>query len=487
MIFYQHYIESYMKQILIFAEGEIAKHFVSRLNKKRVAQNQYHVVSYKSDMSEPKNNQNITFSKADPTSFSRVSALFDEAKYSQVFIILDSAEDVKYTMKNIRTIDERIRIVLVNQWEDKRLGRGYNNITILDVFDLISTHIYDYLPNVPVIAKNVGLGEGEIMEMRIPFGSAYAFRHIGSIVQKKWKITAIYRDAKQIIPTNATMIKPNDTILAIGRPLVLDSVYKGVNSHKGLFPEPFGKNLYLFFDFSEDRENALRYIEEAKYFASKLEKKELIVRIVNPTDFPLIEKLKEMQDEKLTLLISYGVEEEKFIITDDIQKYDVGMVFLSVNTFLQEGRMRMFYELKKLVYLFGDTSLEYIDSCVVRMNDKEKMESISSSAFDIAETFKLKLMLCDYDPEGDFDNKKMIIEHYEALSHIFNTELEIEQKVANPVREISNMKNILQVVPFNGKWQADSYFQFFAMKFSDYLLTKHKHPKILVPYDVDDE
>ncbi|MEJ2488731.1 MAG: hypothetical protein P8Y50_02845 [Sulfurovaceae bacterium] len=159
-----------MKQILIFAEGEIAKHFVSRLNKKRVAQNQYHVVSYKSDMSEPKNNQNITFSKADPTSFSRISALFDEAKYSQVFIILDSAEDVKHTMKNIRTIDERIRIVLVNQWEDKRLGRGYNNVTILDVFDLISTHIYDFLPNIPVIAKNVGLGEGEIMEMRIPFG-----------------------------------------------------------------------------------------------------------------------------------------------------------------------------------------------------------------------------------------------------------------------------------------------------------------------------
>jgi hypothetical protein len=476
-----------MKQILILAEGEIAKHFVNRLSKKRVAQNQYHVVSYKSDMPTPKSSQNITFSKADPTSYSRISNLFCGAKYSQVFIILDVAEDAKHTIKNIRTIDERIRIVLVNQWEDKRLGKGYNNVTILDMFDLIATHIYDHLPNVPVIAKNVGLGEGEIMEMRIPFGSAYAFRHIGSIVQKKWKITAIYRDAKQIIPTNATMIKPNDNILAIGRPLVLDSVYRGVNSHKGLFPEPFGKNLYLFFDFNEDRENALRYIEEAKYFVSKLEKKELIVRIVNPTDFSLIDKLKDMQDEKLSILISYDVKEEKYFITEDVQKYDIGMVLASVKTFLKEDRMRRFYEFKKLVYLFGDTSLEYINSCIVRMSDKEKMESISSSAFDITETFKFKLILCDYDPEGDFENKKMIIEHYEALSHIFNTELDIEQKIANPIREISKMKNILQVAPFDGKWQADSYLQFFAMKFSDYLLTKHKHPKILVPYDMDDE
>ncbi|MBN2767584.1 MAG: hypothetical protein JXQ68_00620 [Campylobacterales bacterium] len=476
-----------MKQILILAEGEIAKHFVIRISKKRVAQNQYHVVSYKSDMPELKNSQNIMFSKADPTSFSRMSNLFDNAKYSQVFIILDVADDVKQAIKNIRTIDERIRIVLVNQWEDKRLGKGYNNVTVLDIFDLIATHIYDHLPNVPVIAKNVGLGEGEIMEMRIPFGSAYAFRHIGSIVQKKWKITAIYRDGKQIIPTSATMIKPNDNIIAIGRPLVLDSVYRGVNSHKGLFPEPFGKNIYLFFDFNEDRKNALRYIEEARYFASKLENKQLIVRIVNPTDFLLIEKLKEMQDDKLILSISYGVKEEKYYIVEDIQKYDVGIVLASVETFSKKGRMQRFYEFKKLVYIFGDTSLEYINSCVVTMNDKEKMESISSSAFDVAETFKFKLVLCDYDPEGDFENKKMIIEHYEALSHIFNTELDIEQKIANPIREISGMKNILQVAPFDGKWQADSYFQFFAMKFSDYLLTKHKHPKILVPYDIDDE
>ena len=476
-----------MKQILILAEGEIAKHFVIRISKKRVAQNRYHVVSYKSDMPEPKNSQNITFAKADPTSYSRISDLLEETKYSQVFIILDITDDAKQAIKNIRTIDERIRIVLVNQWEDKRLGRGYNNVTILDIFDLIATHIYDYLPNVPVIAKNVGSGEGEIMEMRIPFGSSYAFRHIGSIVQKKWKIAAIYREGKQIIPTNATMIKPNDNILAIGRPLVLDSVYKGVNSHKGLFPEPFGENIYLFFDFAQDRKNVLKYVEEAKYFMNKLANKQLIVRIVNPTDFVLIEQLKEMQDDHFTLLISYGAKEEKYIITDDIQKYDIGIVLISVNSFSKKNRMRRFYEFKKLVFLFGDSSLEYINTCIVRMNDKEKMESISSSAFDFAETFGFGLKLCDYDPDGDFESKKMIIEHYEALSHIFNTELEIEQKIANPIREISEMANILQVAPFDGKWQADSYLQFFAMKFSDYLLTKHKHPKVLVPYDADSE
>ena len=40
------------------------------------------------------------------------------------------------------------------------------------------------LPNVPVLAQNIGLKQGEIMEIRIPFGSSYAYRYIGSIEQK---------------------------------------------------------------------------------------------------------------------------------------------------------------------------------------------------------------------------------------------------------------------------------------------------------------
>ena len=109
--------------------------------------------------------------------------------------------------------------------------------------------MYDQLPNVPLVAQNVGLGQGEIMEVHIPFGSSYAYRHIGSILQRKWKIAALYRDEKQILPTNATMIKPNDTLLILGKPLVLDGVYRTINKRMGLFPEPFGKEYLSFIGF----------------------------------------------------------------------------------------------------------------------------------------------------------------------------------------------------------------------------------------------
>jgi hypothetical protein len=146
------------------------------------------------------------------------------------------------------------------------------------MYDLISGHLYDKLPNVPIVPNNIGLGQGEVMEVHVPFGSSYAFRHVGSIVQQKWKIVALYRDGKQILPTSATMIRPNDTLLVVGRPTVLDGIYKLINKRKGLFPEPFGKNIYLLLDLRYDKKKAIEYLKEAIGLTKILKNKELFVR-----------------------------------------------------------------------------------------------------------------------------------------------------------------------------------------------------------------
>jgi hypothetical protein len=118
------------------------------------------------------------------------------------------------------------------------------------------------------------------------------------------------------------------------------------------------------------------------------------------------------------------------------------------------------------------------------MSENEKMESISSTAFDISETLGMSLSLCDFDPEGDFESRKMIIEHYETLTHIFNMEINIEQKVANPIRELANMNNILQIAPFEERLNGDTWRKVISTKVQDFLLTTTKHPKLLVPFAI---
>jgi hypothetical protein len=468
------------------ASGSIAKHFIDWVGKKRVAENNYHVTCYNSASTPENMGKNITLIIADPTSYSKLKHIMLDTQYNNVFVVMDNMEEAEYTLKNIALIDEKIRTILVNQWDDDEIGKNFDNLTVIHVNELMAAHLYDNLPNVPLVAQNVGLGRGEIMEIHVPHGSSYAFRHVGSILQRKWKIAAIYRDEKQILPTTATMIRPNDTLLVLGKPLVLDGVYKTINKRIGLFPEPFGKNIYLLLDFRYDTKNALIYLKESLYLIEQLEHTSLYVRILYPNNFKLIDELKSYESDTTIISISYDDEEIKSLIEYDIYNHDIGLVMNSIKSFEADDLKSILYTLKKLVYLFGDKLLYNIKKCVVLMHSEQKMESISTTAFDISQSLKLSLMLADYDPEGDFESKKMTIEHYETLTHIFNIKIDIEQKVANPIRELSSMQEILQVAPFEKDLNSVSLMKLFSARVQDFLLTSTSHPKLLVPFAITD-
>lgn len=478
--------ENCMKNILILADGSIARHFIEWVSYKRVAKNKYCIVCQNSNMMPEKSGKNISFIKADPTSYSKMKNIMDDVKYSLVFVVMDAMEESRYALKNIRLIDKKIRVVLLNQWDNIEMARMEENVIVVYRDELIAAHLYSHLPNVPVVAQNIGLGQGEIMEILVPFGSAYAYRHVGSIMQRKWKIAAIYREEKQILPTNATMVYPNDTLLVLGKPIVLDGVYKMINKRIGLFPEPFGKNLYLLLDLRVDSENALLYLQESVYLANELEDKSLYVRVLYPNNFELIEALKKYESANVTLSICYDDKDIKTLVEYDIQQYDIGLVLSSLKTFESKQIKTILYALKKLVYLFGDKQVYNIKEAIVLMNEKEKMESISSTAFDFAEELGIKLTLADFDPEGDFEAKKMVIEHYETMAQIFNTEIHLEQKVANPIREIERKKQILQIVPFEKELIHKNFLYFLSTKSHHFLLATQRHPKLLVPFEASE-
>jgi len=468
------------------ASGSIAKHFINWVGKKRVADNHYYVTNYKENTLPEKIGKNITLIDIDPTSFSKLNQVMSMTRFSNVFVVLEDKEDAEYTLKNIALINPNTRTVLVNQWNDDNMGKACKNMTILYSDDLMAAHLFDHLPNVPLVAQNVGLGRGEIMEVHVPFGSSYAYRHVGSILQRKWKIAALYRDEMQMLPTAATMIRPNDTLLIVGKPRVLDGVYKTINKRTGLFPEPFGKDIYYIIDMRFDIENVFIHLKECIYLLEKLENKSLFVRILFPNDFKLLEELKRFESDKISIAISYDSENIKNQIEYDIHEHDIGLVLTSRQSFEADDNKATLYHLKKLVFLFGDKHLYNIKKCVVLMSENEKMESISATAFEISESLDLSLLLGDYDPDGEFEERKMIIEHFETLSQIFNMEIDIQQKVSNPIRELSNMHEILQVLPFEKELNTDNLIKLFSTKMLNLLLHTTKHPKLLVPFELSD-
>ena len=140
---------------------------------------------------------------------------------------------------------------------------------------------------------------------------------------------------------------------------------------------------------------------------------------------------------------------------------------------------------KKLIYIFGQTKLQDCNEAVVVYNEKKTLEEISSVAFYISETLKIKLSLRDYNPQGKFEEGSFIVEHFETLSHVHNTKVDIIQERKNPIKAIKNSKSILLVIPFSKSIDFNSIKAFFQRDVDSLLLRTNTHPKLLIPVEED--
>ena len=467
-----------MNRVLIIADGEIAEGFIRKISTKNISELNYTVIVKECSSIDIKSSK-IEYIKTDATSLYRLKSICSKNKFLATYIIMQDAGEAKSVYNNIRRINEKVRIVLLDTNEQfKELEDSYTNI--VDMTELLANRLYDFLPNVPVTAQTIGLNEGEIMEVIVPFSSVFAFRHISSIPQIKWKIAAIYRDNKLLLPTNATMIRPRDRLLLVGKPQVLTNVYKRVRSKSGIFPEPFGKNFYLYLDIDRDKESIEKYIEEAIYLLDKFDNKSLIIRVANPNDLNVLEKIKSYETNNIRVYFSYS-EIKEGVIATDIDEHDIGLIFISSSSLLVNSFSKKLYAYKKLVYIFGSTPIKNIKEAVVVKCDNKETEEISSVAFYIAETLKIKLSLRDYNPQGDFEDSKMIVEHFETLSHVHSIIVQVVQEKENPIHAIKQSKEILLVIPFKENMNFNTFLALFKRDVNSLLLRTNSHPKLLIP------
>lgn len=245
-----------MKKILVILDGLIAKRLMKRIIETNTRDNSYDVV-YLNDAIVPEQKpSNFTFYKFDPTSESKLAMVLDKDTHAQVLAALNSKDEMVNVIKNIRARKKNLPITILDYWGID-LKDPY--INIYKGIEVLANGMVEKLPNIPVMAQNIGLKQGEIMEIKIPFGSSYAYRYIGSIEQKDWKIFGLYRNDQLMNIKPSLILKPNDIILVIGRPSVLMQVYNAIGKSQGQFPMPFGHNIYLYLDmYIHNKEKILK-------------------------------------------------------------------------------------------------------------------------------------------------------------------------------------------------------------------------------------
>ncbi|MBU0632159.1 potassium transporter TrkA [bacterium] len=446
-----------MKKILIISDGEIGNHFIERVVDTYTSDNIYYVVQMKATVFENANPARFKFFEFDPTSLYKLSNLL-KMEFVQVLIAMDNLSDVENTIKNIRSIKKQIRVIVLDQWN---IQNKDSNVVYVKQHEIMASRLLDYLPNVPVIAQNVGLGEGEIMEVLVPFGSSFVYRHIGVIEQNRWRIVAIYRNRELLMPSSRRMIHPNDLLLLVGEPAVLKSVYRAIKRELGQFPEPFGSNLYLYLDMFKENEENVKDLVRRALFIHKNFKHKLYIKIFNPSDLDLLRHIKDLRSDSVSVEIDYEDGDVEDAFHADVRKYHIGLVMVSKDIFHDFKTRNMLYDAHVPVLKIANRSFSKLKDALAILTENRDLEKVSTTIFDISSQMGFNLELFNYLNEKD-EYKEQVVEHFNNLATIFSKSIKITESESNPIRELQQRENFLQVLPFTKKMISRHLYSLFS-------------------------
>lgn len=446
-----------MKKILIISDGDVGEHFIQRVGETYTSENIYYVVQTKAKEHLDVNPARFKFYEFDPTSLYKLSNLL-KMEFIQVFIAMDNKNDIENTIKNIRTFKKQLRIIVLNKWQ---MHNEDANVVLVNSNELVASRLLDYLPNVPVIAQNVGIGEGEIMEVLVPFGSSFVYRHIGAIEQKSWRIVAIYRNRKLIMPSRRKMIQPNDLLVLVGEPSVLKSVYRAIKRELGQFPEPFGTNLLLYIDMSIVDHSTIQELVRRSVYAHKKFKHNLIIKVVNPSDIKILQYIKDHRSMNIVINIDYDSINLKETFHKDIKLYHVGLVIVSKEMFGNCYVRKALYEAHVPVLKLANRRFSTLKDAALILSNNRDLEKVAATIFDISEQMNFNLEIYNYMSEHQ-DEKELVIEHYQNLSTIFSKTIKILEEDENPIKTLKQKDDFIQLLPFTHKLTTRRIYSLFS-------------------------
>jgi len=468
-----------MKKILIISDSTIGRNFIQRAIDTFAKDNIYYVIQPKATVFEDAPPSRFKFFEFDPTSYYKLSNVL-KMEFVQVFIAMKNPIDIQNTVANIRMYKKNLRTIVVDHWG---MPLEEYNVVQINTTEILASHMFDYLPNVPVVAQNVGLGEGEIMEVLVPFGSSFVYRHIDVIEQKNWRIVGIYRDGKLILPEQRKMIHPNDQLLLVGEPSVLNSVYRAIKREIGQFPQPFGTNLYLFIDMLKDNMSEILYrVEQAlsihAHFANRL-----VIKICNPSDIAILEKIKSKRSECVIVDVDYKQSYIEDLVTHDVKYFDIGMIMVSSQMFAKEKMREILYDANVPILSLSKKPVDKIKDAVIVINDNKDLEKISTTVFDFFSQMGYNLELLKNENEENIEEDE-IIEHFQNLSAIFSKNIHVNLHRENPIRKLSKRDNFLQCIPFTEKILQSKSQAFFSTDVEALYHRLNSYHQLFVPIKI---
>lgn len=469
------------KNVLIIADGRIAKHFLSHIVSHYTFENNYYIIYYDEKVLPMVTTDSTRLYRFDPTSFVKLSKVFDKIDFLDIFIVMANKVDTMGVYENVRRLDSKGHIVIFDRWH---LDIQDTHTTILNSKELITLRLSDFLPNIPIIAKNIGVGKGEILEVLVPAGSSYVYRHIGSIEQNNWQIVALYRKGELHLVRPNLMIFPNDKLILVGKPDILRNVYLSIKKELGQFPSPYGQNIYLLIDMAYQNVEAIeRLVYNSAHLHQNLQNQHLYIKVINANNIAKLRFIKSFSSDTIDVLIDYKENNSYNFLIEESEEYKIGLFILSSKLLLDKYILNKFYELKKPLLSFADNvSISKLRSIGLTIDYTKNIEEITPAIFDISSQLELKLELFE-NSLISFNQKRLLLQHFENLASIYGKKLYYISSEDNPLMFLRYKKETLNVVPFSKKVNQGDLFKFLSTDLDSFYTNLDSIHQLYLPFE----
>jgi hypothetical protein len=459
-----------LNKILIFAGSQESSLLIRKLSENYLNLGEFHIIYEEDEIKNGFNEkENLFFYKINFYAYELYKNILHR-DLNKIIIIVKNKKEAEFILKN--SLDKKIPILFVKFWLDFDMPQQ-NNIEIIDIPELLTNKVIDFLPGVPLFARDIGLGIGEILEVEVPPHSPFVYSHPNKLQNSEARVAAIYRNNELRLINENTMILPNDKLLLIGSPDALKDLFNKIKKNIGAFPQPYGQNIYLLLDMKNmKRKEISALLKSALFLHRKLKNKKLIIKIINPSINNQIYKLYKF--ENIEINSDYFETSYAECLKKDSKIYNIGLIVTNNEFFTKYSHL--YYDLKLPIFKKGEESIKKCKGIEVLIQDNE-IKPIASVIFDLSFQLEKPLTFIEGDPENQHPE---LIEYLINFAKLFNFK-DVKTKTVkdNPIFELKKAQNQCIIAPFTKKpvpklWQIINpkmeYTYLFLEKFNQFLI-----------------
>lgn len=417
------------KKVLLFGLG-----FFQRILLKAVSNDRpCIVVDINGDLVERANEEfnNVTAIEGEASSI----VTWKKINLEDVSHIVSSLQDYDVVLeicriaRNVYNLQVPIIVLLNNN--DKKEELNQFDVQVVNPLTIATESILNIIQKNYAKPNNIGLGQGEIVEVIIRRRSHIVGRKMRFLAPARWKVAACYREGNLLIPDGDFKLQLGDRVVLIGDPKVVENIVNILMVGKPEFPLQYGQvfavladnlsssdTLEMDYFYNHIQSNKFLWYETEKYEKTKNKS----VECLGDTDCEYGGKLKNFRSAAFL--------------------HDIGTLAISGTTGLGlfYGKLRYFF--KKLKNPLLVTRGKYPYKEVVVLLNGNIPDRLIETGSEVAAHFKINCRCIFVIPPGalktkkdekDLQTRKTLVREFENLSR---TKIPLHVYEGNPVNKI---------------------------------------------------